>query len=67
MQQAILGIDNQKLIFHQIKLAYKIFLVKLLPRFYIKLRKIIHPCFSILTQNFRISLKARPDILLKQY
>ncbi len=60
MQQAILGIDYKMLVFNQRKLALKIFLVKLLPLFYIGLGNKIHSCFSIVSRYFCISLKACP-------
>ncbi len=61
MQQTILDIENQKLVFHKKKLVSKIILLKSLPLFYIKLINKIHPCFSIAAQRFCIRIKARPD------
>jgi hypothetical protein len=61
MQQAILGVENQKLVFYKKKLVFKLILLKSFPLFYIKLSSKIRLCFSIVTRYFRIRLKARPD------
>ncbi len=61
MQQAILGIEVQKLVFHSRTLAPDIFLENSLSLFFINLSNNIYPCFSIVTQYFLIRLKFRPD------
>jgi hypothetical protein len=61
MLQAILGIDDQKLIFHQRKLVPKIFPVNSFLLFFINLRNKINLYFSIVIWYLHIRLKARPD------